>query len=282
MVWSPFSNLLLYGKTADVKAAKAAGVPIGIGPDWAPSGSKNLLGELKVAKWFGDSIGGLCKAAEIVAMATSGAASILGWDKHLGSLEVGKRADLLVLRGTVDDPYEQLIAATERDVQLVVINGTPRYGDSKAMASIDGTGELAAIAGHSRKLNLIQPEEDPVMQGISYEAAHKKLVQSLANLPHLAGAALTSMLVSPAGDEKPQWFLALDELHPTGEELRPRIAATGPALELAPAARKAARQLKPLVLDGLTVVDDPTLLDRIAAQPNLPAELTTYLKSSYA
>ncbi len=36
MVWSPFSNLLLYGKTADVRAAKSAGVSIGIGSDWAP------------------------------------------------------------------------------------------------------------------------------------------------------------------------------------------------------------------------------------------------------
>ena len=49
MVWSPLSNLLLYGKTANVAAAKAAGVRIALGPDWSPSGSKNVLGELKVA-----------------------------------------------------------------------------------------------------------------------------------------------------------------------------------------------------------------------------------------
>ena len=41
---------LLYGKTADIAAAKAAGVRLGIGSDWSPSGSKNLLGELKVAR----------------------------------------------------------------------------------------------------------------------------------------------------------------------------------------------------------------------------------------
>ena len=49
MVWSPLSNLLLYGATADIRAAVNAGVRIGIGSDWSPSGSKNLLGELKVA-----------------------------------------------------------------------------------------------------------------------------------------------------------------------------------------------------------------------------------------
>ena len=45
MVWSPLSNLLLYGATANIAAAIAAGVRIGIGSDWSPSGSKNLLGE---------------------------------------------------------------------------------------------------------------------------------------------------------------------------------------------------------------------------------------------
>src|SRR5579872_2068059 len=41
LVWSPFSNLLLYGSTADVKAAKASGLTIGLGCDWSPSGSRN-------------------------------------------------------------------------------------------------------------------------------------------------------------------------------------------------------------------------------------------------
>jgi 5-methylthioadenosine/S-adenosylhomocysteine deaminase len=49
IVWSPLSNYLLYGRTLDLKAAAEAGVMMGIGCDWAPSGTKNLLGELKVA-----------------------------------------------------------------------------------------------------------------------------------------------------------------------------------------------------------------------------------------
>ena len=49
IVWSPFSNLWLYRGTTDVLAARAAGVRICLGADWSPSGSKNLLGELKVA-----------------------------------------------------------------------------------------------------------------------------------------------------------------------------------------------------------------------------------------
>lgn len=49
IIWSPLSNLLLYGATARVDEARRAGVRIGLGSDWSPSGSKNLLGELKVA-----------------------------------------------------------------------------------------------------------------------------------------------------------------------------------------------------------------------------------------
>jgi 5-methylthioadenosine/S-adenosylhomocysteine deaminase len=41
MIWSPLSNLLLYGATARVDAAKQAGVTIGLRSDWSPTGSKN-------------------------------------------------------------------------------------------------------------------------------------------------------------------------------------------------------------------------------------------------
>jgi 5-methylthioadenosine/S-adenosylhomocysteine deaminase len=77
MVWSPLSNLLLYGQTADIKAAKDAGVKIGIGSDWSPSGSKNLLGELKVARLASHSDGDVFSDREILAMATTTAAQIL-------------------------------------------------------------------------------------------------------------------------------------------------------------------------------------------------------------
>ena len=39
LVWSPMSNLLLYGDTADIAAADEAGVSIHISPDWNPSGA---------------------------------------------------------------------------------------------------------------------------------------------------------------------------------------------------------------------------------------------------
>src|SRR6266540_5455077 len=49
LVWSPLSNLLLYGKTTDIPAALAANVLVCLGADWSPSGSKDMLAEIKVA-----------------------------------------------------------------------------------------------------------------------------------------------------------------------------------------------------------------------------------------
>ena len=46
LIWSPLSNLLLYGKTTNVYEALAEGVLVSLGTDWNPSGSRNLLGEL--------------------------------------------------------------------------------------------------------------------------------------------------------------------------------------------------------------------------------------------
>src|SRR5262245_11722388 len=52
LVWSPRSNLELYGATADVNAALDAGVEVALAPDWAISGSGNMLDELKTAgRW---------------------------------------------------------------------------------------------------------------------------------------------------------------------------------------------------------------------------------------
>ena len=60
--------------------AKRAGVRIGLGSDWSPSGSKNLLGELKVATLVSESRPRpLFGARELVAMATRNGADILKW-----------------------------------------------------------------------------------------------------------------------------------------------------------------------------------------------------------
>ena len=55
LIWSPRSNLELYGSTADVAAAKAAHVKIALAPDWSPTGSDGLLAELNYAAAWNDT-----------------------------------------------------------------------------------------------------------------------------------------------------------------------------------------------------------------------------------
>src|SRR5205807_2577654 len=125
MVWSPLSNFLLYGKTADLTAAVHHNVPIALGSDWAPSGSTNLLSELKVARLAAAHIGVPLTSHDLVAMATRSPAHMIGWSPLLGRLASGSRADLVVVHGTTADPYDALIDATEADIDLVVIDGVP-------------------------------------------------------------------------------------------------------------------------------------------------------------
>ena len=50
LVWSPQSNLRLYGETTRAGDALDVGLPVALGSDWLPSGSMSLLAEMKVAR----------------------------------------------------------------------------------------------------------------------------------------------------------------------------------------------------------------------------------------
>ena len=169
LVWSPLSNLLLYGQTALIYQALKEGVTISLGTDWSPSGSRNLLDELKIAdialrdpRLLGfdrnlvpslsvdGKTGDARRDAEIaldkvlVQMVTNNPAQTLRWNQYVGSVEAGKFADLIVIskpdrapaKGIPDSPYRSLIDATEEDVRLVLVNGEPRSGEVKVMAAL--------------------------------------------------------------------------------------------------------------------------------------------------
>jgi 5-methylthioadenosine/S-adenosylhomocysteine deaminase len=129
VVWSPFSNLWLYGATTDVLSARAAGMRLCLGADWSPSGSKNLLGELKVADLYSRTqLGGALSPQELCAMATCNPADALGWQDKLGRLRPGLHGDFVIVRSRNEDAYRTLIDSAEQDVLLVAINGYPIYG----------------------------------------------------------------------------------------------------------------------------------------------------------
>ena len=136
IVWSPFSNLWLYGQTTDVVAARQAGMIVCLGADWSPSGSKSVLGELKVADQHNkNKLGGAFSDQELCAMVTSNPARALGWNGLVGQLKSGLRGDFVAISDHSKDPYRTLIESTEPDVRLVAINGYPIYGTNELMTA---------------------------------------------------------------------------------------------------------------------------------------------------
>lgn len=263
MVWSPTSNYLLYGATADIAAAKAAGLRIALGSDWAPSGTKNLLGELKVA-WLaavhhGDGGPPLFDAEELARMVTVHPAAILRWQDHLGTVEPGRRADLIVLAGRTGDPYRKLVEARETSVVLVVIDGVPRAARPALMGAFGLDGERFPVGGSVRVLHLHDPDSDPLDTGLTLTRAVAVLRDAMARLPELA-ATLDSAFALPGADDG------------TGQHWRivPDFDAEDAGTDAALGAADYARWVEPMTLDPITVADDHEHLLALSAARNLP------------
>lgn len=124
----PRSNAYLDVGRTPLKALRDLGVPVGLGTDsLASAESLSLWDEIRFAH---QAHGGLLSPAEWIRMATTGGARALGLDREIGTLEPGKRADLiaLALDGPEADPYEFLLhEASAAKVLLTTVDGRPRY-----------------------------------------------------------------------------------------------------------------------------------------------------------
>lgn len=131
LVWSPRSNVSLYGQTTNLPAALEAGVLVALAPDWSMGGSQNLLDELRFAdEWDDKHWQNLLTPKDLVHMVTNNAARVVGLDGTLGQIRAGGIADIAVFAGDRAKPYEAIVAATPRDVRLVLVGGTVLYGDA--------------------------------------------------------------------------------------------------------------------------------------------------------
>jgi cytosine/adenosine deaminase-related metal-dependent hydrolase len=164
VVWSPFSNLFLYHQTTDVREADAKGLRIALGADWAPSGTKHVLGELKVADAVNrESLGEHFSDQQLCDMVTAnpGDALATAWGPQIGRLQNGNAADLVVLERHDPDPYRNLIAATERHVRLVLVRGRAFYGTPALMTAAGaGDSDPITVAGRKRRVCVRQPGVD--------------------------------------------------------------------------------------------------------------------------
>lgn len=158
----PSSNARLAAGIAPVRAMLNAGVPVGLGVDGAASNEHGRLGgEIRQAALMSrlrDGAGAM-PVRDALRMATMGGARVLGRDAHLGSLEVGKLADIVVWdvstveHAGIADPVAALGLGSLPPVRLSLVQGEPvvRFGgllraDENAIAR-RVTAAATAIAG---------------------------------------------------------------------------------------------------------------------------------------
>jgi cytosine/adenosine deaminase-related metal-dependent hydrolase len=137
LVWSPRSNFELYGATADVAAAKRAGVQIALAPDWSPTGSDGILEELGYAAALEAALPKpVFSNEELVQMTTAVPAGLTGVDDRIGGIKPGLYADLLVIRRSRPNPYQSLVHTRPADILMVMVGGHPRYGEKALVESV--------------------------------------------------------------------------------------------------------------------------------------------------
>ncbi|MDR1240025.1 MAG: amidohydrolase family protein [Treponema sp.] len=138
--WCGFSNKFMFNVTCKIRKLLRAGVNVSIGTDSSATGSYNFLEEIKYDReLYRNMYGEDLSAKTMFEMITINAAKAFWMQDRIGSLDEGKLADLLVLKGRRDDPYENLIAASMEDIELLVLAGTPIYGELRFLDIFGGS-----------------------------------------------------------------------------------------------------------------------------------------------
>lgn len=180
-IWSPRSNIELYGKTANVAVAKDH-VLMAISPDWSPSGSSGMIPELRYAAiWAARKSPPVFTEKELVQMATLHPAALAGVGDKVGRLAKGYYADYIVIRFTGQEAYESLVYASMKDISLISVHGYPLFGQSGLMRRVNPLGQLESVyvCGETKALDMSDSDNG---QGISF----KKTITNLkAAFDHL-------------------------------------------------------------------------------------------------
>jgi len=159
---NPESNMKLASGTAPVTAYLRAGVALGLGTDGAASNNDlDMFEAMRMASLLQKlqtSDPRVVNAQTAIDMATIGGARAMGMDKQIGSLEPGKRADLIVVgmsaarQTPVYDPVSHLVYVTRGDdVQTTIVNGKPLMRDRK-MLTLDEAAIIREARGWAEKV----------------------------------------------------------------------------------------------------------------------------------
>ncbi|MGI5864684.1 MAG: lamin tail domain-containing protein, partial [Myxococcales bacterium] len=154
LIWSPRTNVSLYGDTAPVTLYARSGAIIALGTDWTRSGSSNMLRELRcVADLNEVYFDSFFSDEDIWKMATINAAMAARMDDVIGVLATGRFADIAVFRKNNHQDFRAVIEALPEDVALVLRGGKALYGEDHLVGDLANVGGCTAIevCGEAKK-----------------------------------------------------------------------------------------------------------------------------------
>ncbi|HJR39506.1 MAG TPA: 8-oxoguanine deaminase [Nocardioidaceae bacterium] len=156
----PTSNARLGAGAASLRDLLLAGAPVGLGVDGPASNEENsMVAELHAALLVARLQGGpaALTARQALALGTIGGARCLGRADDLGSLEVGKLADIALWRvdglahAGIEDPVAALVLGSRPPLRLLMVNGKPVVEDDVLLTADEGRLATDAVRA-ARKL----------------------------------------------------------------------------------------------------------------------------------
>ncbi len=164
VVHNPGSNMKLASGVAPVVEMMSRGISVGLGTDGAASNNNlDMIEEMRLVGLLQKVSTGeptAMPAAECLAMATMGGARCLGLERSIGSLEVDKRADIILVDH--DNPHMEpffepratshmVYAASGSDVSSVIIDGRVVM-DERHLTTIDIAALMAEVRRRAARL----------------------------------------------------------------------------------------------------------------------------------
>jgi len=140
MIWNPLSNGRLASGLADIPKYLEAGLAIGMGVDGSASADvcdpfQNMRMGMYALR-MRDSSAAVMSCYDILSLHTLQTAKVLEVADRVGSLEVGKYADFLIVtpEAPIFDPYATLIlASSASDIESVWVRGVKQVADGELL-----------------------------------------------------------------------------------------------------------------------------------------------------
>ncbi len=161
----PVSNLKLASGVSPIPRLVNEGITVSIGTDSPCSNNTaDMFEAMKITALLHKGMSNdptVTPAQQVLEMATTKAAEALSWQKEIGSIETGKKADLAIvdfqrphLRPLHNEISNLIYAARAGDVETVVINGKVMM-ENRKMTTLDA-GKVAAAAEKSKNDLLVR------------------------------------------------------------------------------------------------------------------------------